>query len=55
MATPEGFTHTLLTRYSSNKDLTSRYAESISGITAADVQTLLAALYAGGRIEYLVP
>lgn len=55
MASPGGFVSTLLARYSINKDLTSRYKECISGITAAQVQQFLKAIAAGGRVEYVVP
>ena len=55
MATPAGFTSTLLARYAANKDFASYYTESINAISAADVQALLGALSAGGRIEYIVP
>lgn len=50
-----GFVNTLLARYANNKDIASRYAESISAINAASVQRYLSTLAAGGRIEYLVP
>ena len=55
MASPAGFVSTLLTRYSVNKDITSRYQESISGITADKVQQFLSTMASGGRVEYLVP
>ena len=55
MASPEGFTTTLLARYASNKDITSRYTENIGAVTAGSVQALLGSLAAGGRIEYIVP
>ena len=55
LATPDGFTATLLARYSLNKDVTSRYAEAIGGISGAQVQAFLKAIAAGGRIEYIVP
>ena len=55
MATPDGFTNTLQARYGENKDLTSRFSETIAGITSEKVQALLGALASGGRIEYLVP
>ena len=53
MATPDGFVHTLLARYSANKDITSRFREAISNMTAAQVQEFLQALAAGGSIEYI--
>ena len=52
---PEGIVSVLLFRYAANKDVTSRYAESISGISAGDVQAFLTALSGGGRIEMIVP
>ena len=55
LASPSGFVNTLLDRYANNKDIASRYAESISAINAARVQEFLSVLAAGGRIEYLVP
>lgn len=55
MASPGGFVSTLLARYAINKDLTSRYKESISGITREQVQRFLQAIAAGGRVEYVVP
>ena len=55
LASPSGFVNTLLDRYADNKDIASRYSESISAINEARVQDFLATLAAGGRIEYLVP
>ena len=52
MATPDGIVTTLLARYSSNKDITSRYSEAIGNINAAAVQAFLKAQADGGRIEY---
>ena len=52
---PSGFVTTLLTRYTSNKDIYSRYSESISAIDAAQVKDFLTALTSGGRIVLLVP
>ena len=49
------FVATLLARYAHNKDLTSRYAQCIAGVSAADVQALLGQLAAGGRVEWIVP
>ena len=54
LGSPAGFVSTLLDRYSNNKDIASTYAESISAISAQQVQAFLAALASGGRIEYLV-
>ena len=55
LASPSGFVNTLVDRYANNKDIASRYAESISAINEARVQDFLSALAAGGSIEYLVP
>lgn len=55
LATPDGFTATLLARYSLNKDVTSRFAEAIAAINEARVQEFLKALADGGRIEYIIP
>ena len=52
---PSGFVTTLLTRYTSNKDIYSRYAESISAINAAQVKEFLTTLTSGGKIILLVP
>ncbi len=53
LATPDGFVRTLLARYSDNKDMTSRFAESISNMEAEPVQEFLRSLASGGRIEYI--
>lgn len=50
-----GFVTTLHARYAWNKDMTSRYQESIARMTAENVKAFLSAMAAGGRIEYLVP
>lgn len=55
LASPSGFVSTLLDRYANNKDIASRYSESISAINEGRVQEFLGTLAAGGRIEYLVP
>jgi hypothetical protein len=55
LASPSGFVNTLLDRYANNKDIASRYSESISAINEARVQEFLGILAAGGRIEFLVP
>ena len=55
LATPSAFVNTLLDRYADNKDIASRYSESISAINAARVQDFLSTLAGGGRIEFLVP
>ena len=55
LASPSGFVNTLVDRYANNKDIASRYSESISAINEARVKDFLATLAAGGRIEYLVP
>ena len=55
LASSSGFVNTLVDRYANNKDIASRYAESISAINEARVQDFLSTLTAGGCIEYLVP
>ena len=55
LASPSGFVNTLLERYANNKDIASRYAESISAISEERIQDFLGVLAGGGRIEYLVP
>ena len=55
LASPSGFVATLLARYAWNKDLTSRYQESIQAITADQVKGFLSALAEGGRVECIVP
>ena len=52
LASPEGQVVALLERYSVNKDVTSRYGEAISAITAEGVQEFLRLMAEGGRIEY---
>ena len=46
--------NTLLTRYSLNKDLTTRYKEAIGSCPESRVREFLQALSAGGRVEYIV-
>ena len=53
LSSPSGFVATLLDRYANNKDIASRYAESIEAINAAKVQEYLGALVSGGRIEFV--
>ena len=55
MGQPAGFISTLVARYAANKDVTSRYQESIQAVDVAKIAAFLNALSAGGRIEYLVP
>jgi len=50
-----GFVTTLVARYAANKDITSRYPQSIGGITSTKVCEFLGTLASGGRIEYIVP
>ena len=54
LASPSGAAEALVSRYAYGKDLTSRYKESINSITADDVQALLNAISAGGRVEFIV-
>lgn len=55
MSTPEGFTATLTARYALNKDVTTRYEESIAAISPARISAFLGNLLSGGAVEYLVP
>ena len=54
LSTPEGFTMAQQTRYALNKDLNSRYTESLQAITPEKVRGFLAAISAGGAVEYIV-
>lgn len=54
MSSPEGFTEAQQVRYALNKDINSRYAESIQAITPEKLRGFLAALSAGGAVEYVV-
>ena len=51
LESPDNFVSSLLVRYARNKDVLSGYKETISGITAAQVNAFLQAMAAGGRIE----
>ena len=55
LSSPEGVVNSLLARYGAGKNLTSRYKENISAVTAERVNDMLTALTGGGRIEYFVP
>lgn len=54
LSTPEGFTMAQQTRYALNKDMNSRYSESLQAITPEKVRGFLAAISAGGAVEYIV-
>ena len=54
LSTPEGFTMAQQVRYALNKDLNSRYAESLQAITPEKVRGFLASIAAGGAVEYIV-
>ena len=54
MSTPEGFTAAQVARYSINKDVNSRYAESIGAITPEKVRSFLGGITSGGAVEYIV-
>ena len=54
MASPEGFTSAQVARYSINKDINSRYAESIGAITPDKVRGFLGNISSGGLVEYIV-
>lgn len=55
MSTAPGFVATLVARYAANKDITSRYAQSIEGISSVKVCDFLRSMASGGRIEYIIP
>lgn len=44
----------LLTRYSEGKEMSSRYKDALSGLTAAQELELMQALIGGSKVEYLV-
>ena len=52
--TPQGFTATMQVRYALNKDVTTRYQESISAITPERVRFFIASVSSGGTVEYVV-
>lgn len=54
MSASGGFTTAQQVRYALNKDLNSRYAESVQAITPEKLRGFLAALSAGGAVEYIV-
>jgi hypothetical protein len=54
MASPEGFTSAQVARYSINKDINSRYAESIGATTPDKVRGFLGSISSGGLVEYIV-
>ena len=51
LITPEAFVASLLARYAANKDVLTRYEETIAAITGEDVQSFLQTMVTGGRIE----
>ena len=55
MASPQGFTASQQARYALNKDITSRYSESINSITPEKVRSFIATVSSGGTVEYIVP
>ena len=55
MASPQGFTASQQARYALNKDITSRYTESINSITPEKVRSFIATVSSGGKVEYIVP
>lgn len=55
MASPQGFTASQQARYALNKDITSRYTESINSITPEKVRSFIATVASGGKVEYIVP
>ena len=55
MAVPAGFTAMLTARYAINKDVITRYQESIAAITPARVSSFIGTVSGGSGVEYLVP
>ena len=55
MSQPSGFVSTLLARYASNKDVITRYRESIGLVSEEKVREFLTAMAQGSRVEYIVP
>ena len=53
MATPGGFTSAQMVRYSINKDVNSRYEESINAINPEKVRSFLGNITSGGLVEYI--
>ena len=51
---PAAIQAAIIARYSYGKSLTSKYKETISGLTAASVETFLEDLAACGKVEYTV-
>lgn len=54
LADPSQFADAVLMRYSSGKDVLTRYNEKINGITADTVKEIFGALAGGMRVEYVV-
>ena len=52
---PETMVTALVARYGAGKDMVSKYAENIKGVSADKVRQMALALAKGGRVEYLVP
>ena len=50
-----GFTASQQARYALNKDIVSRYSESINSITPEKVRSFIATVSSGGTVEYIVP
>ena len=53
MATPGGFTSAQMVRYSINKDVNSRFEESINAINPEKVRSFLGNITSGGLVEYI--
>lgn len=52
---PETIVTALVARYGAGKDMVSKYADNIKGVSADKVRQMALALVKGGRVEYLVP
>ena len=55
LESPDTIVTALIARYGAGKDVVSKYAENIKGVTADKVRQMAVALIRGGRVEYLVP
>ena len=51
---PNAIQEAIIARYSYGKDMASKYASLIPGLTAAAVDAVLADLSESGKIEYIV-
>ena len=54
MARPETIVDNVLMRYSEGKDVMTGYKAAVNGVTAESVKSILSALAAGARVEYVI-